>query len=80
MKKTAYSYLELVYASLPIFANDGVVDAGELDTLLAIALRDGKIDDDEKRVLHNIFAQLRQHEVSEDVWTRVNDLRKKYQF
>lgn len=79
MKKT-YSYLELVYASIPIFANDGLVDANELDTLLAIALRDGKIDDDEKHVLQNIFAQLRQHEVSEDVWTRVNDLRKKHQF
>lgn len=79
MKKT-YDYLELVYASVPIFANDGLVDANELDSLVAIALRDGDIDNDEKRVLQNIFAQLRQHEVSEDVWARVNDLRKKYQF
>ena len=79
MKKT-YGYLELVYASIPIFANDGLVDANELDSLVAIALRDGEIDNDEKRVLQNIFAQLRQHEVSEDVWARVNDLRKKYQF
>ena len=79
MKKT-YSYLELMYASIPIFANDGIVDADELDSLVEIALRDGQLDNDEKRVLQNIFAQLRQHEVGENVWARVNDLRKKYQF
>ena len=78
--KTPYSYLELAYLSMQIFANDGKVDMEELNQLLGIALRDNQIDEDEKRILQNIFAQVRQNEVNEKVWERIHEIRKQYQF
>lgn len=50
-------YLELAYSSIRVFADDGSMDLEELNFLLGIALRDGEIDEDEKRVLRNIFKQ-----------------------
>ena len=78
--KTSYSYLELAYLSMQVFADDGKIDMEELNQLLGIALRDNQIDDDEKRVLQNIFAQVRQNEVNEKVWERIHEIKKMYKF
>ncbi len=45
-----------------------------------MALRDGEIDDDEKRVLGNIFGRVEEHEVTPQVWARMNEVKKKYDF
>lgn len=49
------SYIEIAWSAIKVFANDGTVDEGELNFLLGLAMRDARIDDDEKRVLAGIF-------------------------
>lgn len=70
------SHLEIAYSSIRVFADDGTMDLGELNFLLGLALRDGNIDEDEKRVLNNIFRQVSQSEVSEEVWRRIQETRR----
>ncbi|MCP4353963.1 MAG: hypothetical protein GY795_51615 [Desulfobacterales bacterium] len=72
------SHLELAYSSIRVFADDGTIDMGELNFLLGIALRDGKIDDDERRVLRNIFSKVSENTVSPKVWERICETRSKY--
>lgn len=43
-------YLEMSFKSINCFANDGKLDAEELGVILDIALRNGVVDDNEKRV------------------------------
>lgn len=71
-------YIELAYSSIPVFANDGTIDMEELNFLMGIALRDDKIDEDEKRVLRNIFGQVKKDTVSPKVWERIQAVRDKY--
>lgn len=56
-------YLELTFRSIECFADDGKLDAAELGKLLAIAERDGEIDQNEMRVLRNIIAKIKPEEV-----------------
>ncbi len=76
--KEGSSYIELAYSSIPVFANDGTIDMDELNFLLGVALKDGEIDDDEKRVLNNIFNQISRAEVSPRVWQKISAIRQKY--
>lgn len=72
------SWIELAYSSIGVFADDGTIDMGKLNFLLGLALKDDKIDDDEKRVLNNIFSKVSESDVSSNVWDRISDVRKKY--
>lgn len=72
------SYIELAYSSIPVFTDDGTLDMEELQFLLGLALKDGQIDEDEKRVLRNIFKQVAEHDVTPKVWDRINEIKKKY--
>lgn len=56
-------YLELTFRSIECFTNDGKLDADELGKLLAIAERDGEIDQNEMRVLRNIISKIKPEEV-----------------
>lgn len=60
-------YLEMTYASINCFADDGTLNAAELKKLLDIALRDGELDDNEMRVLHSIIKRLRPEELDEEM-------------
>ncbi|KRA16849.1 MULTISPECIES: hypothetical protein [unclassified Lysobacter] len=73
---TPKSHLEIALASIPVFTNDGELDAQEFDKLLALALRDQSIDDDEKRVLGNIFKQAELGELDATVKTRIAEARR----
>ena len=75
---TESSYLELAYSSIRVFADDGTLDLQELNFLLGVALRDDRIDDDEKRVLGNIFDQAEQTELSLAVRARIRELRRRF--
>ncbi len=75
---TESSYIELAYSSIPVFADDGTLDMEELNFLIGIALKDGQIDEDEKRVLQNIFKQVGKHEVTSKVWARMNEIKRKF--
>lgn len=71
-------YLELAYYSVQAFGNDGKLDEQELDKLLEIALRDGQVDEDETRVLSNIFSQLKSYEITTSMRDKVRTVERKY--
>jgi len=78
MQASQDSYLKIAIASIQCFTDDGTLDIQELNFLLGIALADQHIDDEEKRVLQNIFSQVSQTEVSEKVWERMQAIEHKY--
>ncbi len=67
-------YLELTFRSINCFSDDGKLDANELDSLMAIAKRDGVIDDNEKRVLSNIVARVREEEIDAALASKIQEL------
>lgn len=69
------SSIELAYASLALFADDGTLDEEELDILLHIALRDGTISDEEREILRNVFNRILEPDVSAEMWTRIQETR-----
>lgn len=58
-------YLEMSFKSIQCFSDDGKLDARELGKILAIAEKDGVIDQNEIRVLRNIIARVKPHEVDD---------------
>jgi len=52
-------YLEMSFKSIECFSNDGKLDADELGKIVAIAERDGDVDQNEIRVLRNIISQIK---------------------
>ncbi len=75
---TMDSHLEIALASIKCFTDDGTLDEGELNFLLGLALRDNKIDDEEKRVLGNIFKQVTKGTVKPAAWERIQEAKRKY--
>ena len=67
-------YLELSFRSIQCFANDGRLDANELGKLIEIAERDGVIDQNEIRVLRNIVAKIKPHEVDAGMKQKLQEL------
>ena len=72
------SYIEMAIESIQVFANDGKLDAAELQRLLDIALRDGQIDADELRVLGTIVAQAEKGAVAPDVEALIELIRQRH--
>ncbi len=73
------SHQEIALSSIRCFRNDGTLDLAELNFLMGLALRDKVVDDDEKRVLNNIFKQVTRSDVSEEVWERIQSIKEKYE-
>lgn len=71
-------YLELSYQSIQCFANDGKLLVDELEELLNIALMDGVVDNDEQRVLKNIFARLNSEELTSEIQGKIADIKQRY--
>jgi hypothetical protein len=69
------SHLQIASAAMGVFANDGTIDRRELEYLVALALRDGEVDEDEKRVLAGIFDRVPRREVSPELWKRIGEVR-----
>jgi hypothetical protein len=55
------------YSFIRVFANDGLIDSGELAMLERLALEDGKVDEQERSVLSRIFARVPPEMLSPDV-------------
>jgi hypothetical protein len=72
------SHLEIAIASISAFSEDGKLDLAELETLLALALRDEIVDEDEKRVLVNVLTRAERDGVAADVQARIAEVRAKY--
>jgi hypothetical protein len=78
MTKESRDYLEMTYHSIQCFSNDGVLLVPELDELVAIALKDGVVDDNEKRVLKSILSKLTEAELTPEMVARISQLRVKF--
>lgn len=74
------SHNEIAITSIHVFTDDGRLDLAELEKLLALALRDEVVDEDEKRVLANILTRAERDGVAVDVQTRIDELRARYGF
>ncbi|WP_068829296.1 hypothetical protein [Pseudomonas sp. BMS12] len=70
-------YLEMSFRSIQCFANDGRLDVQELGSLLAIAERDGVIDDNEIRVLKNIVARIKPEEIDAPMQDKIAQVMQK---
>ncbi len=73
----ARDYLEMTFRSINCFANDGKLDANELGEILTIAERDGEIDQNEIRVLQNIIARIKPHEVDAAMKEKLAEIEQK---
>ena len=70
-------YLEMSFRSIQCFANDGRLDVHELGSLLAVAERDGVIDDNEIRVLKKIIAQIKPEELDQPMGDKLAEIAQK---
>lgn len=70
--------IELAYAALVMYADDGKLGKEELKTLLEIALRDGSMTDREREILRGLFNRIREEDVSADTWAQLQTIRGEY--
>jgi len=66
------------YSFLVMFANDDLIDAGELAFIERLALDDGTIDDAEREVLRGIFARVDSTRLAPDVRAEIAAFRSRY--
>jgi len=72
------AHLQLALASVPVFTDDGRLDLAELESLLALALADHRLDEDEKRVLGNVLDRAEADGVGADVQARIEAIRREH--
>lgn len=70
-------HLEMALRSIEAFQNNGQIDAEELNEIIAIAERDGVIDQNEIRVLRSIVSRIDPSEVDDEVRLALNSLSEK---
>lgn len=73
----ARDYLEMSFQSIQCFSNDGKLDAQELGKILAIAEKDGVIDQNEMRVLRNIISRVKPHELDQAMRKKMMEISEK---
>ena len=78
MSNESRDYLEMAFHSIRCFSDDGHLDAAELGRILAIAERDGVTDDNERRVLGNIIARIRPHEIDAAMQVQLADIARRF--
>lgn len=72
------SHIDIAVESISCFTDDGTLSQEEVRRLLGLALRDGVVDDEEKRVLNNIFNKVTQGEVAAETWAIMQEARAKH--
>ena len=65
---------KMIFRAIKCFSNDGRLDVNELDQIVKIALADGVVDDEERKVLKNIIYNLTSEDLSPEMWNRVEQL------
>ena len=63
-----------IFRTIKCFSNDGKLDVTELDQIVKIALDDGLVDDEERKVLKDIIYNLTSIDLTPEMWTRVEQL------
>lgn len=78
-RSTEYpSHLQIAQAALQVLADDGILDLPEVDYLLALAMRDGAVDPDERRVLRRIFDEIPLHAIAPEARERLREIRRDF--
>jgi uncharacterized tellurite resistance protein B-like protein len=72
-------YLEMAFQSIRCFTDDGRLDAAELGRIVAIAERDGVIDENERRVLTRIIARIQPDEIDAAMKQRLAQIQQAFQ-
>ena len=67
-------YLDMTFHSINCFADDGKLDADELQQIINIALRDGVVDANEQRVLVNIISRLTSEELTDEMKQKIQQV------
>jgi len=70
----------VAYSFLVVFARDDTITADELAMLEKLALDDGTIDDEEKKVLGNIFSRVDKDHLTDAVWQEIQNFRDENHF
>ena len=65
---------EMIFCTIKCFSNDGRLDVDELDQIVKIALADGVVDEEERKVLKNIIYNLTSKDLTLEMWNRVEQL------
>jgi len=73
----ARDYLEMSFQTIQCFSNDGRLDSHELGKILAIAEKDGVIDQNEIRVLRNIISRIKPYELDEALRKKMMEISEK---
>jgi len=73
-----HDHLEIAYTSMELFQNDGSLNEKEFNKLLDIALKDGHVNDDEKRILNGILDRLKDDEITLSFEQRIKEVKEKY--
>ena len=73
----AKDHIQMALKSIEGFANDGKLNAKELEDIISIAERDGVIDQDEIRVFRNIISRIDPSEVDEAMRAKLTEILKK---
>jgi len=68
----------LDYSLFVAFANDGTLDAFELDMIKKLALKDGVVDKDERKALKQVFSRITENMVTPDTWAEIKRFRKEF--
>jgi len=69
---------DLRYCAERVFDDDGTLDMAELNLLLGLVLRDRVMDDDERKLLAEVFGRVTADDVEPRVWHRICQLRSRY--
>lgn len=75
MSQENRDYLEMSFRAVRCFADDGTFSARDLQEIIDIALRDGVVDDNEKRVLGRIIGKLTPSELTPEVQRKLEQLK-----
>lgn len=74
----ARDHLEMAYRSISCFGNDGELKLDELRQIVAIAERDGVVDENERRVLRAILSRLTPAELDSRMLADIAALRARH--
>ena len=68
------------YLFFNMFVRDGVLDTAEFDFLMALALKDQKLDNDEQRLLKTMLDKVTPDHINQTVRQKIRAVRKRYKF
>ena len=68
------------FSFLVVFANDYTIDEHELKFMERLALEDNVVDEEEKRVLRDIFGRVKDEDLDPKVLEEIKEFRQKYDF